>query len=135
MRENSVLARWSPAQVRRVWIVYWVALFALMHTPRERLPEVRFSTLATTVHVTGYALLGLLGAAFAERSGTPIGAGWYGKWLLIYAVYAAADELLQRIVDRSPDARDWAADMFGVVVAFAIVRWGAVRARAARERR
>ncbi len=117
-------ARWPAGRLRSVWVVYWVCLFGLMHVPREHLPTVRVSHLDKVVHVTGYALLGLLGGGYAQRRGAATGAGWYIKWLAVYAVYAAFDELTQPMVGRSATLADWSADIVGVVIAFAVIRFG-----------
>lgn len=115
-------ARWSPRLVGRLWIVYWVALFAIMHTPRQHLPHVNVSYIDKAAHVTGYALLGLLGGAYAQRTGVKRGTAWYAKWLLVYGLYAAVDELTQPYVNRSASVSDWIVDIIGVVLAFVVVR-------------
>ncbi|MEE9294202.1 MAG: VanZ family protein [Phycisphaerae bacterium] len=115
-------ARRSAVLAGRLWIVYWVAFFAIMHTPRQHLPHVRVSYIDKVAHVTGYALLGLLGGAYAQRAGVKRGKAWYAKWLLVYALYAAVDELTQPYVNRSANLSDWVADVIGVVIAFVVVR-------------
>ena len=115
-------ARRSPVLAGRLWIAYWMALFAIMHTPRQHLPDVSVSYIDKVAHVTGYALLALLGGAYAQRAGVKKGTAWYAKWLLVYALYAAVDELTQPYVNRSASVSDWVADIIGVVIAFVVVR-------------
>lgn len=114
-----------------MWVVCWVALFGVMHTPRERLPEVHVSNLDKAAHITGYLLLGLLGGAAARRNGVVIRGAWYARWFAIYAAYAAFDELTQPMFHRSADVLDWAADMIGVTVALGVVYIDASRGRRA----
>ena len=113
--------RFSPSFVGFVWILHWVVLFVAMHTPRQHLPRIDVSGLDKVVHFLGYALLGLFGGAYARRAKVRQDGLWYGKWFLIYALYAATDELLQPFVNRSADITDWMADISGVLVAFIVI--------------
>ncbi|MCH7526674.1 MAG: VanZ family protein [Planctomycetes bacterium] len=113
--------RFSPKVVITVWGVYWLALFAVMHTPiplRRPLP-VHF--LDKVVHATAYAILATLCAWWAWRSGTRFRRAWFFKWIVIFAVYAVADELLQPYFNRSAEFLDWLADVLGVLIAFSFV--------------
>jgi len=95
-----------------VWIVAWVALFVVMHVS---LPE------GTSVppggdkvmHFIAYFALALLGARSAFSRKLELTPRWLIKWLIIYAVYGAADEWLQGLVNRTPSVTDWAADVAG----------------------
>lgn len=118
-----------------MWLACWVGLFAVMHTPGDRLPKIHISNLDKAAHVIGYLLLALLGGATARRAGATMGVGWYVRWFMVYAVYAAADELTQPLVRRTADVFDWVADMAGVTLAMAIVYIDASRARRASSRR
>lgn len=123
MRETSLFARLHPSLVRTLWIAYWVALFCLMHIPKDDLPDVHISNLDKVVHLTGYALLGLLCGGNAQRRSAMIDSGWYVKWACIFATYAAFDELTQPLVNRTAGLDDWVADMLGIAVAFAVLRF------------
>ena len=113
----------GPSLLRFAWITHWVLLFAAMHTPRQHLPQINVSGLDKVVHFLGYALLALFGGAYARRAGIRRDRFWFGKWFLIYAMYAAADELLQPFVNRSADVADWIADVSGILAAFFVVYW------------
>ncbi len=113
--------RFSPKVVIAVWGVYWLALFGVMHTPipvGRRLP-VHF--LDKVAHATAYAILATLCAWWALRSGTRLRPVWFFKWIVIFAVYAVADELLQPYFNRSAEFLDWLADVLGVLMVFSIV--------------
>ncbi len=130
--DASLFTRWRTARVKAVWLAYWVALFLVMHTPREHLPEVHVSNLDKVTHFTGYALLTLLGGAYAQRAGKTTTTRWCAFWFVLYAAYAAVDELTQPFVNRSAGVADWAADVLGVGVALLIVRLGRPAEHAAR---
>ncbi len=125
-------SRLKPGTLRLVWIVYWIALFAVMHTPRTALPKVHTSNLDKFAHVTGYLLLGLFCGVAALRANVAIGRSWFTKWIVIFGMYAAFDELTQPLVNRSADVADWVFDMIGLTVAMVLVSIDA--GRAVRER-
>jgi len=125
----------SPSRVRLVWGLYWVAMFVVMHIPKNKLPTVRVPGLDKTVHFICYGVLAVLCAWSAVRGGAALTGRWYGKWILVIAMYAVADEMLQglAVVNRTPDLADWVADVAGVVVGFGVV--GFMRARSPSGRR
>ena len=125
----------SRSRVRLVWGLYWVAMFAAMHIPKDTLPTIHVPGLDKKVHFICYGVLALLCAWSAVRGGAMLTGRWYAKWILVFAMYAVADELLQGLafVNRTPDFGDWVADVAGVVVAFGVV--GLFRARSAAGRR
>ncbi len=95
---------------------YWLGLFGIMHTPKGPFPApLLFPHQDKVVHFFGYAILAGLTAAAAAW---PTGGKWYGRWLLIFAAYAAFDELTQPLVGRHADVLDWAADIAGVALVF-----------------
>ena len=106
----------SRLWVRRVFFVYWVILAALTHLPR--LPRAASGALDhdKVVHTIAYWIL----AALAWWSWPPSGAGKVLQrammWLVILAVYAATDELLQPLTDRNCELGDWIADFVGIVL-------------------
>lgn len=98
-----------------------MGLFAIMHTPKPPGISIPIGHLDKVFHFCSYAVLAGLCVIHARRSGTRLTRSWYLKWLVIVALFAAADEALQPYVGRSADYLDWAADMVGVVTAFAVI--------------
>lgn len=113
--------RFSPKVVITVWGVYWLALFVVMHTPIPPRPPLPIQFLDKVAHATTYAILAALCAWWALRSGTQLRRAWFFKWIIIFAVYAVADELLQPYFHRSAEFLDWLADVLGVLIVFSIV--------------
>ncbi len=113
--------RLRSGQVMALWLCYWVALFAVMHTPREHIPKIHVSNLDKGAHVTGYLLLALLGGAYAQRTRRQITFSWCASWVLAYGLYAAFDELTQPFFNRSAGVFDWLADILGVGIALTVV--------------
>ncbi len=109
--------------LRIIWIVYWVALFVVMHTPKPDRVRLPASHLDKVIHFGVYAVLAALCAMVAGHGGRKLTFKWYFAWTLIFASYAAADELLQPLVNRSASLWDWLADLAGVIVAFAVIAW------------
>ena len=115
MADSPTSRRNRRLTVLRIWIcVFWLSIFVATHVP---LPE-QIETLPGTdkhLHFGAYFVLaallmfwnGVSSAATRRRALTVI---------LMLAVYAAADELLQLLVDRRADLLDWAADVVGAVV-------------------
>ena len=111
----------SPAGFTRLawwaWVGYWLLLFAVTHLPKppgaflaERIGD-------KLVHAGAYYVLAILGGWAAWRKGQPINRRWALRWLIVYAVYAAFDEVLQQFVDRACQFTDWLADLVGVTLA------------------
>jgi VanZ family protein len=123
----SLVNRWTSTRVTSAWVLYWIALFFVMHTPKEHLPTTRVSNIDKAVHVTGYALLALLGGVHAQRRGRSMGVGSCVVWFLVYAVYAVFDELTQPLVNRTAAVDDWLADMIGVAMGLAVVLYSSRR--------
>lgn len=104
-----------------IWGIYWVSLFALMHTPKLPTPPMPVSHIDKVFHAVSYAILAALGATVALRAGTRLTRGWYLKWIVVYTAYGGVDELLQPFVNRTAEWYDWAADVAGVLIAMTIV--------------
>jgi VanZ family protein len=104
------------------WLGYWVLLFAVMHSPKPpgAFLAVRLGDKLT--HAGAYYVLGMLGGWVAIRSGRRTDRAWLVRWLLLYAAYAAADELAQFFVPgRVAQLSDWIADVVGATLALAFV--------------
>ena len=110
-----------------MWLCYWVALFGIMHTPREHIPQIDVSNLDKVVNVTGYAMLALLGGAYAQRMRRQITFSWCVSWGVAYGLYAVFDELTQPFFHRSAGVFDWLADMLGVGIGLTVVYLGSPR--------
>jgi VanZ family protein len=108
-------------RLRIVWIVYWVALFAVMHTPKPEGVHLPAGHLDKIFHFGGYAVLAGLCAMNARRSGRQLTLKWFVAWTLILSAYAAIDELLQPLVNRDADLLDWLANVAGVLAAFSVI--------------
>lgn len=103
-----------------LWIAYWIFLFGLTHAPK--LPPIHLDGRMLTAHAISFAILAIL-AVLARRARSPIiTTGWKLKWLWIFAVYAAADEILQPLSNRHADVLDWVADMAGVSIVLLLTR-------------
>lgn len=113
----------SPSRTRQVWGLYWVAMFAVMHIPKNKLPTIHVPGLDKKVHFICYGVLAVLCAWSAARRGAALTGRWHAKWIFVFAMYAVADELLQglAVVNRTPDLADWVADVAGLVVGFGVV--------------
>ena len=112
---RGFLTRWTI-----IWIAAWFGLFVIMHTrvPLGVRPTFRHQDLV--LHFCAYFALALIGSRSALSRQVRFTPRWLIKWLVIYAVYCAADELLQGPVNRNPSALDWAADVAGAAAALAV---------------
>jgi VanZ family protein len=98
--------------------LYWAMLFLLTHLPGDagdERPRRKIPHLDKVAHAAAFAGLAALAclAVTAFRPVTPqVLAGVAG----VLATYAAVDELTQGLIrDRTPDLRDWLADMLGML--------------------
>jgi len=98
--------------------LYWALLFTLTHLPgdedNER-PGRKIPHLDKVAHAAAFAGLAALAclAVAAFRPVTPQVLACIGGLL---AAYAAFDEWTQGLIrDRTPDLRDWLADMLGML--------------------
>ena len=114
---GAVSRRWA---LTGVWIGYWLFIFALTHTPLRgfRLPAEGGDKV---IHFLAYFVLAILGGRAAIHRGVVLNGKWCILWGLVYAAYAALDELLQQFVGRTPSWRDWFADLAGAMLGLAIL--------------
>jgi VanZ family protein len=104
------------------WLGYWVFLFVVMHMSRppglrlvERLGD-------KVVHAAAYFVLAAVGGLVIRLQGRPTNRRWLSRWVIVYVVYAAGDEVLQHfIVGRSCQATDWLADVIGASLALLLL--------------
>lgn len=99
---------------RTIVCVVWLLEFIATHAPISKQVEALPGT-DKHLHLSGYFVLSAL-LMFWN------GVGAAGTWrrvrtvILILAVYAVADELLQPLVGRDADVMDWTADVAGAIV-------------------
>jgi VanZ family protein len=103
------------------WVGYWALLFVVMHVPKVPGADLVLRLGDKVLHAAAYFVLGLLGGWAALRLKRQIDARWMARWGLIYATYAAADELLQPLIGRVCQFSDWLADVLGVVAALVLI--------------
>jgi VanZ family protein len=112
--------------------LYWMAIFALTHSPVVPMPKIPVRAIDKIAHLSVFAGLAFLlcaaGTAFRHPPRRVVAAVF-----AIVAAYGAFDELTQQLVpDRFSDFHDWIADMIGAgigITAFVIAReaWLAMR--------
>ena len=114
--------------------LYWLAIFALTHSPVVPVPHLAPRAIDKIAHLGVFAILGFLLCA----AGTALGYSprrVIASVILIVAAYGVFDEWTQQLVaQRTPELRDWIADVLGAgigITAFAIARelWQAVQRR------
>jgi len=115
-----------------VTVLYWLAIFALTHSPVVPTPPIPVRAIDKIAHLGVFAGLAFLlcaaGTAFRHAPQRVI-----AVVLAIVAAYGAFDELTQQLVpQRVSDLHDWIADMLGAgigITAFVIAReaWAALR--------
>ena len=96
---------------------FWVTAFIATHLPKVPQPIHKISD--KTMHGTGFAILGCLlsWVLYGRVKGLMRHAGVV---LLVIAVYALLDELLQIPVGRHCDFWDWVADMLGATAGLVV---------------
>ena len=119
----------------KVWIpvlAYVGLIFTLSSIPNLA-PPTAMTNADKLAHFTEYGILGwLLVRALGTRFRRRLVPAVLGA-VLLGAGIAAADEMYQGTVGRHRDARDWAADVTGILVATLVWLW-IQRRRANRER-
>jgi VanZ family protein len=95
-------------------LCYWAVIFTITHLPPRHVPHVNVSD--KIEHFVGYGGLATLlyATLWAYRPHFRYSA------LFVIAVamcYGAADEMLQTLVGRKADVRDWIADVAGATLA------------------
>ncbi|MCP4250829.1 MAG: hypothetical protein GY778_27645 [bacterium] len=111
-----------------LWVVYWILLGVVMHL---RVPPGGFVVRRigdVAAHAAVYFLLAMLGGWSRLRRGRRLDAAWGLTWWAIYAVYGAADELVQPLSNRGCEFTDWVGDAVGVGLAQLFLVWLAGRA-------
>ncbi|NOT01382.1 MAG: VanZ family protein [Phycisphaerales bacterium] len=129
MRERRSILSCSAGRARTLLIAWWVLLFAAMHTPKPSGISPPFRLFDKCVHLGGYGVLAGLCAWWAHARGRPLDGRRYWMWFMVFAGYGVADELLQPLVNRTCDYRDWLTDMIGVALGFLAFYWMAGRNR------
>lgn len=103
-----------------LWIVYWVCLFGLTHTPVTPRGPKLIPNADKIAHFAAFFILGWLGmrAGIAARKRLFARSGIL--WLFLYACYAGADELTQPMMHRCASWGDWYADIIGIAAALGL---------------
>lgn len=113
---GSTTYRW----VCRAWVLYWLALFAVMHTKQVGVPKWMPQGSDKTLHYACYFVLGWLGWWVLSAPGR--NRPWRAEhWLGLVAVYAASDEVLQAVCNRFCSTGDFVADIVGAMTAVAAI--------------
>jgi len=114
--ESSPIRRWAYAAA--------VALLIFAASSRSTVAGPRIEHFDKVVHFSIYGLLGTL----VVRA---LGAGRWGRAVLLVSLYGASDEWHQSFVPgRTSELADWVADTLGATVAIAAYsRWAAYRER------
>ena len=112
--------------------LYWLAIFALTHSPIVPMPKIEVRAIDKIAHLGVFAGLAFLlcsaGTALGHRPQR-----LFAAVFAIVAIYGALDEVTQQLVpQRFSDFHDWIADMLGAgigITAFVIAResWLALR--------
>ena len=113
--EGGSRAGWGR-RIGIVWVVYWVALFGVMHIPKGPGLHLPVRYLDQAVHLVLYTGLGLLCASARRSSGRRLTVGSALAWVAVLAGYAAVEELTQPWVGRSAELLDWTADLVGATL-------------------
>ncbi len=106
--------------LRRLWLGYWVIMFALTHWPKPKWPRWAYQPSDKGMHLVAYFLLGVIGwLALSARPGRrpwrPV------EWFAVLVVYGAFDEVSQSLVRRYCSSLDLLADAVGAAAAIAFV--------------
>ncbi len=105
----------SKARFRqRLWIAYWLLIFAATHVPAGQVPRVQRKHVDKVAHFGMYFGLSILGARYVAVTGATGFRKRVLLWAVVFVAYAAFDEWLQQYTYRSMDFWDWLADAGGV---------------------
>jgi VanZ family protein len=108
--------------IAALWVVYWLVLVGLMHWPRVSAP-VAIPQQDKAAHFAAYFLLAA-GWIVVWRARRPsMSFKWLWIWLVLFAGYAAIDEVTQPLTGRDTCLADWLADVGGVAVAMLFGAW------------
>jgi VanZ family protein len=93
-----------------------------MHLPRPPGLELVERLGDKVVHALAYFVLAAAGGLATRLRGRPTDRRWLARWAIVYLVYAAFDEFLQRFIEgRSAQVTDWLADLIGAILALCLV--------------
>ena len=109
---SRTLVLWIP-------VVAWMAvIFSLSSIPGKDIPDVKLPNFDKLVHITEYAILGiLLIRAFSNSAANTSLIKLAIISVCISALYAASDEAHQYfVIDRTPDIMDFLADSIGAII-------------------
>jgi VanZ family protein len=109
------------AVITVITLAYWLAMFVGTHIPASPNPgQYRFHSLDKVEHLAAFAGLAvLLCTSGSLRGFSP--RGLFAGILALTGLYGLVDELTQRLVPRrTPDVRDWVADMLGAGLGIAL---------------
>jgi hypothetical protein len=104
-------------------VTYWVLIFTLTHIPMS-VPNLIFRLQASDkmLHFTAYMLLVFL-IWFAINPNAKVNWKKASVWIILFVViwYGVIDEWLQGYVGRTPDVRDFLADLSGTVTSLILL--------------
>ena len=98
------------------WIGYWAMVVGLLHWPKVSSP-VDVPHQDVVAHFVVYFLLAGSWVVVRRARRLDISGRWLSAWFLVFAAYAALDEITQPLTGRSCAWEDWGADMVGVGLA------------------
>ncbi|MGH7199897.1 MAG: VanZ family protein [Planctomycetaceae bacterium] len=90
---------------------YWIALFVATHVPMPDLGDAPTHS-DKVMHLTAYAGLSVLLMAWIWSTRAVRPKHFLAVWVIV-ACYGVTDELLQGLVGRQMDVKDWLADIVG----------------------
>lgn len=131
-RGAPTLSRWAGLY-RWALPVYWVALFVATHLPKVSLGRRAPENADKVIHFTVYGLLAFLWWRHVQVRRGRVDELFPWIAVVVIAVYAVADEILQELVGRSFEFYDWLADVCGAVAVLTVMGWRR-RAAAPRDR-
>ena len=100
-----------------LWLGYWLGLFIVMHVPVDRLRPLRFNNADKIIHLVLYFLLVWLGGRYLFVAGRAVSIAKLVGYAVIYGLYAAFEEWLQKYTHRTMSFADWLADAVGICLA------------------
>lgn len=103
-----------------IWLGYWAVLFVATHVPLGGM-NLQVSGGDKLLHFVFFFVLALLGGRAALQRGQRLSRSWPLIWFGVYALYGAADELLQSLARRTPSIGDWVADSSGALAGLLVV--------------
>jgi VanZ family protein len=114
---SSSWRRWYT----RVLPAYWIFLFLATHLPNLRTGGPPQSD--KVMHFVAFGILAFLYWRCFESVSSALGPAFVWTALPVLVAYAGLDEYLQQFVERSSDWEDFAANVVGIVITFALLEW------------